>query len=67
MSNNGNVTAVKVKLKDGDVFNSALDENGKKLGEEMNGEWAEIIGDSSIIGDETWLEVKSFMKVEESS
>ena len=33
----------------------------------MNGEWTEIIGDISIIGDETWLEVKSFTKVEESS
>ena len=63
---NGNIIAVKLNLKaEGvDVFNITLDESGKKLGKQMDGKWVEVIGDVSVKGDKTWLEVKSYKKVE---
>jgi len=63
---NGNIIAVKLNLKaeGGNVFNIILDEIGKKLGKEMDGKWAEVIGNFFVEGDKTWLEVKSYKKAE---
>jgi len=62
--NSGNITAVNLIADGGDVFNIILDESGKKLGKQMDGKWVEVIGDVSVKGDKTWLEVKSYKKVE---
>jgi hypothetical protein len=63
----GAITAGTLNLKvEGEgIFNIVLDEQGKKLGAEMEGKWVEVIGEISMRGAEKWLEVKSYSKVEE--
>lgn|GEM_PF-4799422 len=63
----GAITAVTLNLKvEGEgIFNIILDEQGKKLGAEMEGKWVEVIGEIFMRGTEKWLEVKSYSKVEE--
>lgn len=59
-NNNGNVIAVSVITNSGEVFKITLNKNGKKLAEEMDGKWVEVIADVSRMGDDVWLEVISF-------
>jgi len=60
----GSILAVKLNLviEGGEVFNIVLDETGKKLGIEMNGEWVEVIGDVYNQSGDIWIEVKSYKK-----
>ena len=60
----GNITAVNLITDGGEVFNITLNENGKKLGKEMDGKWVEVIGGISVKDDKAWLEVKSYEKIE---
>lgn len=62
--NRGNITEVNLITDGGEVFNITLNENGKKLGKEMDGKWIEVIGAISVKDDKTWLEVKSYEKIE---
>ena len=50
MLDNGDITSVKIDLRMGndEVINIVLNEMGKKLGKEMNGNWAEVIGSVRI-------------------
>ena len=62
---NSNVIAVSVITNSGEIFKITLDKNGKKLAEEMDGKWVEVIADVSRIGDDIWLEVIRFNEVKE--
>jgi hypothetical protein len=64
----GNIVAVKLNLsvEGGEVFNIVLDETGKKLSIEMDGEWVEVIGDVYDQGGVMWIEVKSYKKHKEN-
>jgi hypothetical protein len=64
---NGDITTVTLITKDGVVYNVMLDENGKKLGEEMADEQVEAEGTVSKIGDKEWITVQSYKAVEEES
>ena len=61
----GNLIEVKLTLlnlmEENEFFYKiVLDENGKKLGKEMNGKWVEVIGEITKTDDIYWLEVKSY-------
>ena len=43
--NIGNITMVNLLTDGGEVFNITLNENGKKLGKEMDGKWVEVISE----------------------
>lgn len=64
----GGIVAVTLNLvvEGGEVFNIVLDDIGKKLGIEMNGEWVEVIGEVYDRGGDRWMEVKSYKKYEEN-
>ena len=63
---NGNITSVKLNLKldKDEIFSIVLNENGKNLGKEMNGNWVEVIGTVFIEDGVNWLEVKSYKKAD---
>ena len=64
----GSIVAIKLNLAvaDGEMFNIVLDENGKKLGIEMDGKWVEVIGEVYDRDGEKWMEVKSYKKHEKN-
>ena len=63
---NGDMVSVKLDLRLGkdEFFNIVLNENGKKLGKEMNGSWVEVIGTIYHENDQNWLEVRSYEKAD---
>ena len=64
----GNITAVYLNLSiQGEkVVQIVLNENGKKLGAEMDGKWVEVIGDVYDQGGVMWFEVKSYKNYKEN-
>jgi flagellar basal body-associated protein FliL len=62
---NGDITAVTLTTKDGVVYNVTLDENGKKLGEEMANKKVEIEGTVAEKDGAKWITVQSY-KAEEA-
>ena len=64
----GNIVAVKLNLsvEGGEVFNIVLDETGRKLSIEMDGEWVEVIGEVYDRDGVMWMEIKSYEKFEEN-
>ena len=61
----GNITAVKITV--GETVNKVvLDDNGKKLGAEMNGKKVEATGTFSGEDDERVFKVASFKEVKEA-
>ena len=65
---NGNIVAVKLNLAVAGIetFNIVLDDGGKKLGIEMDGEGVEVIGEVYDRDGLMWMEVKSYEKFEEN-
>ena len=43
-----------------EVYNVVLNAVGKKLGQEMNGNWVEVIGSVDNEDGKNWVEVKKF-------
>jgi RecJ-like exonuclease len=64
----GNTVAVKLNLsvEGGEVFNIVLDETGRKLSIEMEGEWVEVTGEVYDRDRVIWMEIKSYEKFEEN-
>ena len=63
--NIGNITMLNLLTDGGEVFNITLNENGKKLGKEMDGKMVEVIGEVYDRGGDMWMEVRSYKKFEE--
>ena len=63
---NGDIVSVKLDLRLGkdEFFNIVLNENGKKLKKEMNGNWVKVIGTIYPENDQNWLEVRSYEKAD---
>jgi uncharacterized membrane-anchored protein len=61
----GNITGVKLTVDEGTVYNVTMNEAGKKLAEDMNGENVEVVGTVVEKDDGNWITVKKFKKVEE--
>lgn len=58
---NGDITAVTLTAKDGAVYNVTLDENGKKLGEEMADKKVNVEGAVSEKDGQKCITVQSYM------
>jgi flagellar basal body-associated protein FliL len=56
----GVITAVTLTAADGVVYNVTLDDNGKKLGEEMADKKVEVEGTISEKDDAKWITVQSY-------
>ena len=52
------------RLDNGEIYDVVLNAVGKKLGQEMNGNWVEVIGSVLKEGGKNWVEVKKFEKAE---
>jgi flagellar basal body-associated protein FliL len=63
---NGDITAVTLTTADGVVYNVTLDENGKKLGDEMADKKVEVEGTVAEKDGAKWITVQSY-KAEEVS
>jgi hypothetical protein len=61
----GNVTGVKLTVDEDTVYNIVLNEAGKKLAADMDGEKVEIVGSVAEKHEAKWITVKSFKKIEE--
>ena len=60
------MTSVIIDLRLGkdEVYNVVLNAVDKKLGEEMNGNWVEVIGSVRYQDRKNWVEAKKFEKVD---
>jgi hypothetical protein len=66
MLDDGDITSVIIdsRLDNGEIYDVVLNAVGKKLGQEMNGNWVEVIGSVRKEGGKNWVEVKKFEKAE---
>ena len=61
---NDQITSVIIdsRLEQDEIYHVVLNAVGKKLGQEMNGNWVEVIGSVRNQDGKNWLEVKKFEK-----
>ncbi len=61
---NDEITSVTIdsRLEKDEIYNVVLNAVGKKLGQEMDGNWVEVIGSVRNQDGKNWLEVKKFEK-----
>ncbi len=59
------ITAVKITVDEKTVYNVVLDEQGKQLGSEHNGDRVEVTGTLTMKGDARWITVQTIKELEE--